>query len=78
MQTTSTWTLKHVRNMYENLTLFSTFFFNFLFFIFLLMAIYLGNGHSLVTAMLGKTTKAVRVYFELSQSRKKRKKICPL
>ena len=27
------------------------------------MAIYLGNGHSLVTAMLGKTTKAVRVYF---------------
>ena len=29
------------------------------------MAIYLGNGHSLVTAMLGKTTKAVRVYFLL-------------
>ena len=24
--------------------------------------VYLGNGHSLVTAMLGKTTKAVRVY----------------
>ena len=27
------------------------------------MAIYLGNGHTLVTAMLGKTTKVVRVYF---------------
>ena len=27
------------------------------------MTIYLGNGHSLVTAMSGKTTKAVRVYF---------------
>ena len=32
---------------------------------FLLMPIYLGNGHSLVTALLGKTTKAVRVYLLL-------------
>ena len=28
-----------------------------------MMPIYLGNGCGLVTAMLGKTTKAVRVYF---------------